>query len=117
MRKIILTLLLAVALPVFAKTADSKDLLMTPDKAFISSLETISRLNFEPVAMQSETGYIFFKTPSNQTYLLTVSDNGDSTSNIKIMQTRLSSPLSEIRDLVYSEMDKKIQESQKKADE
>ena len=108
MRKIILAVLLAVALPVFAKTADSKDFSMNPDKAFVSSLETLKNLNFEPVVMQSDTGYIFFKTPADQYYLLMVSDNGDNTSNIKIMQTVLKSPLSEIQDLIYTDLNKNL---------
>ena len=102
MRKLIIAALLLFMLPVWAKTADTKTYPISTENAFMLSLDTISKLGFNVVEMQANSGYILFKTPSNNEYLIMISENGENNSDIKISKVKNSSPLREIQELFYS---------------
>lgn len=117
MKKIILTLLLALTLPVCAKAADSKDFNGTADVVFVKTLDTINKMNCEVAQMQASTGYIFFKNPQNDFYLVMISDNGNNTSNVKLMKVSTKSPLEEVQSSFYSNLEQNMSDTPKKADE
>ena len=102
MKKLITTLFLLFILPVCAKTADTKTYPMSTDNAFILSLDAISKLGFSVVEMQANSGYILFKTLSNNEYLIMISENGENNSDIKISKVKNSSPLREIQEIFYN---------------
>ena len=117
MKKIILTLLLALTLPVCAKAADSKDFNGTADIVFVKTLDAINKMNCEVAQMQASTGYIFFKNPQNDFYLVMISDNGNNTSNVKLMRVSTKSPLEEVQSSFYSNLEQNMSDTPKKADE
>lgn len=100
----ILLLILFLGLPVLSKTADSKNFSMSQDNLFMVTLSSIQKLNYKIVEMQSTSGYILFKTPSNDEYLIMVSNNGNNTANIKISKSKQDSPLADVRNLIFTEI-------------
>lgn len=100
----ILLLILFLGLPVLSKTADSKNFSISADNLFMVTLSSIQKLNYKIVEMQSTSGYILFKTPSNDEYLIMVSNNGNNTANIKISKSKQDSPLADIRNLIFTEI-------------
>lgn len=100
----ILLLILFLGLPVLSKTADSKNFSMSQDNLFMVTLSSIQKLNYKIVEMQSTSGYILFKTPSNDEYLIMISNNGNNTANIKISKSKQDSPLADIRNLIFTEI-------------
>lgn len=105
MKKIyILLLILFLGLPVLSKTADSKNFSISADNLFMVTLSSIQKLNYKIVEMQSTSGYILFKTPSNDEYLIMVSNNGNNTANIKISKSKQDSPLADVRNLIFTEI-------------
>ena len=98
---IILIMLFLMPLSVCSKTADSKNYQITADNLYLVALSSLNKLNFKIAEMQSESGYILFKTPNNDEYLIMISDNGDNTSNIKISKVKQTSPLNEIRQIIF----------------
>lgn len=102
MKKLILILLVCIILPAFSKTADTKTYPVSPENAFMISLDTISKLNFNISEMQANSGYILFKTLSNEEYLIMISENGENNSDIKISKVKSSSPLKDIQELFYT---------------
>lgn len=100
----ILLLILFLGLPVLSKTADSKNFSISADNLFMITLSSIQKLNYKIVEMQSTSGYILFKTPSNDEYLIMVSNNGNNTANIKISKSRQDSPLADVRNLIFTEI-------------
>lgn len=100
----ILLLILFLGLPVLSKTADSKNFSMSQDNLFMVTLSSIQKLNYKIVEMQSTSGYILFKTPVGDEYLIMVSNNGNNTANIKITKSKQDSPLADIRNLIFTEI-------------
>ncbi len=100
----ILLLILFLGLPVLSKTADSKNFSMSQDNLFMVTLSSIQKLNYKIVEMQSTSGYILFKTPVGDEYLIMVSNNGNNTANIKISKSKQDSPLADIRNLIFTEI-------------
>lgn len=100
----ILLLILFLGLPVLSKTADSKNFSMSADNLFMVTLSSIQKLNYKIVEMQSSSGYILFKTPMGDEYLIMVSNNGNNTANIKISKSKQDSPLADIRNLIFTEI-------------
>lgn len=100
----ILLLILFLGLPVLSKTADSKNFSISADNLFMVTLSSIQKLNYKIVEMQSTSGYILFKTPSNDEYLIMVSNNGNNTANIKISKSKQDSPLADVRNLIFAEI-------------
>ena len=100
----ILLLILFLGLPVLSKTADSKNFSISADNLFMVTLSSIQKLNYKIVEMQSTSGYILFKTPSNDEYLIMISNNGNNTANIKISKSKQDSPLADIRNLIFTEI-------------
>ena len=100
----ILLLILFLGLPVLSKTADSKNFSMSQDNLFMVTLSSIQKLNYKIVEMQSTNGYILFKTPMGDEYLIMVSNNGNNTANIKISKSKQDSPLADIRNLIFTEI-------------
>lgn len=100
----ILLLILFLGLPVLSKTADSKNFSMSQDNLFMVTLSSIQKLNYKIVEMQSSSGYILFKTPMGDEYLIMVSNNGNNTANIKISKSKQDSPLADIRNLIFTEI-------------
>ena len=100
----ILLLILFLGLPVLSKTADSKNFSISADNLFMVTLSSIQKLNYKIVEMQSTSGYILFKTPSNDEYLIMVSNNGNNTANMKISKSKQDSPLADIRNLIFTEI-------------
>lgn len=100
----ILLLILFLGLPVLSKTADSKNFSMSQDNLFMVTLSSINKLNYKIVEMQSTSGYILFKTPMGDEYLIMVSNNGNNTANIKISKSKQDSPLADIRNLIFTEI-------------
>ena len=99
-----LLLILFLGLPVLSKTADSKNFSMSQDNLFMLTLSSIQKLNYKIVEMQSTSGYILFKTPMGDEYLIMVSNNGNNTANIKITKSKQDSPLADIRNLIFTEI-------------
>lgn len=105
MKKIyILLLILFLGLPVLSKTADSKNFSISADNLFMVTLSSIQKLNYKIVEMQSTSGYILFKTPMGDEYLIMVSNNGNNTANIKISKSKQDSPLADVRNLIFTEI-------------
>lgn len=100
----ILLLILFLGLPVLSKTADSKNFSISVDNLFMVTLSSIQKLNYKIVEMQSTSGYILFKTPMGDEYLIMVSNNGNNTANIKISKSKQDSPLADIRNLIFTEI-------------
>lgn len=100
----ILLLILFLGLPVLSKTADSKNFSMSQDNLFMVTLSSIQKLNYKIVEMQSTSGYILFKTPMGDEYLIMVSNNGNNTANIKISKSKQDSPLADVRNLIFTEI-------------
>ena len=100
----ILLLILFLGLPVLSKTADSKNFSMSQDNLFMVTLSSIQKLNYKIVEMQSSSGYILFKTPMGDEYLIMVSNNGNNTANIKISKSKQDSPLADVRNLIFTEI-------------
>lgn len=100
----ILLLILFLGLPVLSKTADSKNFSISADNLFMVTLSSIQKLNYKIVEMQSTSGYILFKTPMGDEYLIMVSNNGNNTANIKITKSKQDSPLADIRNLIFTEI-------------
>lgn len=100
----ILLLILFLGLPVLSKTADSKNFSMSQDNLFMVTLSSIQKLNYKIVEMQSTSGYILFKTPIGDEYLIMVSNNGNNTANIKISKSKQDSPLADVRNLIFTEI-------------
>lgn len=100
----ILLLILFLGLPVLSKTADSKNFSMSQDNLFMVTLSSIQKLNYKIVEMQSTSGYILFQTPMGDEYLIMVSNNGNNTANIKISKSKQDSPLADIRNLIFTEI-------------
>lgn len=100
----ILLLILFLGLPVLSKTADSKNFSISADNLFMVTLSSIQKLNYKIVEMQSTSGYILFKTPMGDEYLIMVSNNGNNTANIKISKSKQDSPLADIRNLIFTEI-------------
>lgn len=100
----ILLLILFLGLPVLSKTADSKNFSMSQDNLFMVTLSSINKLNYKIVEMQSTSGYILFKTPVGDEYLIMISNNGNNTANIKITKSKQDSPLADIRNLIFTEI-------------
>ena len=100
----ILLLILFLGLPVLSKTADSKNFSMSADNLFMVTLSSIQKLNYKIVEMQSTSGYILFKTPMGDEYLIMISNNGNNTANIKITKSKQDSPLADIRNLIFTEI-------------
>lgn len=100
----ILLLILFLGLPVLSKTADSKNFSISADNLFMVTLSSIQKLNYKIVEMQSTSGYILFKTPSNDEYLIMISNNGNNTANIKISKSKQDSPLADVRNLIFTEI-------------
>lgn len=100
----ILLLILFLGLPVLSKTVDSKNFSISADNLFMVTLSSIQKLNYKIVEMQSTSGYILFKTPSNDEYLIMVSNNGNNTANIKISKSKQDSPLADVRNLIFTEI-------------
>ena len=100
----ILLLILFLGLPVLSKTADSKNFSISADNLFMVTLSSIQKLNYKIVEMQSTSGYILFKTPTGDEYLIMVSNNGNNTANIKITKSKQDSPLADIRNLIFTEI-------------
>ena len=115
MKKIILGLMLLIMPFVCAKTADSKDFSHNSQKSFMASVAAINSLNFQIEEMQSKSGYILFKTPNNDEYFITVSENSTQT-NIKISRVKNSSPISEIREILFNKITEELQNTYTKAD-
>lgn len=100
----ILLLILFLGLPVLSKTADSKNFSISADNLFMVTLSSIQKLNYKIVEMQSTSGYILFKTPMGDEYLIMVSNNGNNTANIKISKSKQNSPLADVRNLIFTEI-------------
>ena len=100
----ILLLILFLGLPVLSKAADSKNFSMSQVNLFMVTLSSIQKLNYKIVEMQSSSGYILFKTPMGDEYLIMVSNNGNNTANIKISKSKQDSPLADIRNLIFTEI-------------
>ena len=100
----ILLLILFLGLPVLSKTADSKNFSMSQANLFMVTLSSIQKLNYKIVEMQSTSGYILFKTPMGDEYLIMVSNNGNNTANIKISKSKQDSPLADVRNLIFTEI-------------
>lgn len=100
----ILLLILFLGLPVLSKTADSKNFSISADNLFMVTLSSIQKLNYKIVEMQSTSGYILFKTPMGDEYLIMISNNGNNTANIKISKSKQDSPLADIRNLIFTEI-------------
>lgn len=100
----ILLLILFLGLPVLSKTADSKNFSISADNLFMVTLSSIQKLNYKIVEMQSTSGYILFKTPMGDEYLIMVSNNGNNTANIKITKSKQDSPLADVRNLIFTEI-------------
>ncbi len=100
----ILLLILFLGLPVLSKTADSKNFSISADNLFMITLSSIQKLNYKIVEMQSTSGYILFKTPMGDEYLIMVSNNGNNTANIKISKSKQDSPLADVRNLIFTEI-------------
>lgn len=105
MRKIILIFLMTIILPVCARSADSKIYETKADETFMTALSAISKLNFDIIEMQANSGYILFQTKSGDAYLIMISEENENNSSVKISKLKNSSPLSEIQSLVFSKMD------------
>lgn len=106
MKKALIILLLFFTIPVYAKIADSKNFHISADNLFMISLCTLNSLNYKIVEMQSESGYILFKTPAQNEYLMTITKTGSTTSNVKILKLEKSAPFNEIKDAIYIELEK-----------
>lgn len=100
----ILLLILFLGLPVLSKTADSKNFSISADNLFMVTLSSVQKLNYKIVEMQSTSGYILFKTPMGDEYLIMVSNNGNNTANIKISKSKQDSPLADVRNLIFTEI-------------
>lgn len=100
----ILLLILFLGLPVLSKTVDSKNFSISADNLFMVTLSSIQKLNYKIVEMQSTSGYILFKTPMGDEYLIMVSNNGNNTANIKISKSKQDSPLADVRNLIFTEI-------------
>lgn len=100
----ILLLILFLGLPVLSKTADSKNFSISADNLFMVTLSSIQKLNYKIVEMQSTSGYILFKTPMGDEYLIMISNNGNNTANIKISKSKQDSPLADVRNLIFTEI-------------
>lgn len=116
MRKLIVFLLLFISLPVFAKIADSKNFSTSADNIFMITLGVLKKLNFSVVEMQSSSGYILFKTPSEDEYLILITEVSDIASNIKISKLKQTSPLVEIQDIIYNGIANDMDNIPKKAE-
>ena len=116
MRKLILAVLLCFMLPVCAKTADSKTYPVSTENAFMMSLDTISKLGFNVIEIQANSGYILFKLPAGDEYIVLISENGENNSDIKISKVKPSSHLREIQELFYNTFSENSANIPKRAD-
>lgn len=116
MRKIISIFVMLIMLPVCARCADSKTYETNANDTFITALSAISKLNFDIVEMQANSGYILFQTKSGNSYLIMISENDENSSSVKISKLKNSSPLSEIQSLVFGKMDEEINNASTRVD-
>lgn len=120
MKKIILTIFCFLFLSttiVFSKNMDSKNYSISADNAFMITLSALNKLNFKIIEMQVESGYILFRTPSLDEYLIMVTTTSDTTSNIKISRIKQSSPLIEIQETVYGAINNDLYNLPKKVEQ
>lgn len=120
MKKIILTIFCFLFLSttiVFSKNMDSKNYSISADNAFMITLSALNKLNFKIIEMQVESGYILFRTPSLDEYLIMVTTTSDTTSNIKISRVKQSSPLIEIQETVYGAINNDLYNLPKKVEQ
>ncbi len=101
-------ILSALVLPSCALTKDSKNYPVNSDDMYLIAISSINGLNFKIVELQSSSGYILFKTPSDDEYLVMVSDTGDNGSCVKIQKVKNSSPLAEIRQVIFQTLSDNI---------
>lgn len=108
MRKIILFFLIMITLPIYSKTADSKIYKANIENTYVASIKAVKSLNFDIVELQANSGYILFKTKSNDSYLIMVSEIDKENTNVKISKMKNTSILAEIQSLFFNELDEKI---------
>ncbi len=101
--------------PAFAKNADSKDFQAPVDDIFLISLGVLNNLNYKIEEIQSQSGYILFKTTRGE-YLLWVSENNSSSSNVKIQKAKRNSPLSEVQNAVFQSISDNLNNVPKRID-
>ena len=70
----------------------------------MDTLSSLQHLHHKIVELQSTSGYILFKTPMGYDYLIMASNNGNNTANIKISKSKQDSPLADIRNLIFTEI-------------
>lgn len=117
MKKFFSVLLFCLLTPfVCAKTADSKNYALDKETAFVLALSSIDKLNFKIEEVQSSSGYILFKSPSGDEYLLVVSEFNKEISNIKISKVKPSSPLAEIQEIIFTSVTNNLNNLPKRAD-
>ncbi len=102
MKKLFLLILIFITLPAYSKIMDSKTFQMSADNALMLVLDTLSKLNFNAVEIQSSSGYVLFETLNKNQYLILISEKTQNTTDIKISKVKNSSPLKEIQELIYS---------------
>ena len=101
----------------FARTADSRNFASSADSLYMITLGTLNKLGFNVVEMQAASGYISFKNSSGDEYLIMISENGESSSNLKILKLKNSSPLIEVQDIIYQALNNEIYNAPKRADQ
>lgn len=101
----------------FSKTMDSKNFSISADNAFMITLGALNKLDFTIVEMQAESGYILFRTPSLDEYLIMITTISDVASNIKISRVNQNSPISEIQTAVYGAINNDLYNLPKKVEQ
>ena len=116
MRKIILIIFISIMLPVSAKSADSRTFEQSADNIYVMSLNTLKKLNFRVVEMQSASGYILFQATGGAEYLISISENGENSSILKISKVKPASPLREVQELFYNSITEELTNLPKRAE-
>lgn len=106
MKKFLVIFFLMIALPVFSKTADSRNYHISADNMYMIALSGLNNLHYKIVEMQTASGYILFQTQAGNEYLLMVTKTGTTTSNIKIIKVKKGAPLLEVQQAVYGAIEK-----------
>ncbi len=104
MRKIFLTLLLAISIPVCAKNTDSRVFPVNADTVFMSALSALNKLNLNIAEIQSKSGYILFSTPNGDEFLIMIGDSKGGNSRVKISKLNEKSALNEIQTVIFTEI-------------
>ncbi len=80
------------------------------EKVFLASISALSKLNYKIEEIQSESGYILFKTKTGEEYLLMVMENGEK-AGVKISKMKNSTSVENVKETVMAAISSELQNS------